>query len=349
MASRQRASASASATSNAPVTTRRSPPATPMSTARTPASRGPVEHARRPRRGRPRARPATRTRRSTTPRWRSPASGVTVNPVPPANRHLGERHGEPAVGAVVHAGDDAVDDEPRDEVVHAARGVEIGRRRQPAVEPVHHRGPFGPTELRLRLRTDEHEAVAVAQGRRRRHRLELLDQADHTDDWGGVDVATARLVVEADVAADDREVERHARLAHPVDHLRELPHHLGVLGVAEVQAVHERAWCSRPRTRRCAPLRAPRADRRYAGRGGRSAPLPSVTSASARGVPFSRSTVASPPGPTTVLRKSWWSYWRHTHDLSAMVGRGQQREQLAGEVGAVGEALEQRGCGVGRL
>ena len=24
----------------------------------------------------------------------------------------------------------------------------------------------------------------------------------------------------------------------------------------------------------------------------------------------SRSTAASPPGPSTVLRKSWWSYWR---------------------------------------
>ena len=37
-------------------------------------------------------------------------------------------------------------------------------------------------------------------------------------------------------------------------------------------------------------------------------------------MPFRRSTAASPPGATTVLRNSWWSYWRHTHDLSAMVG-----------------------------
>ena len=29
-----------------------------------------------------------------------------------------------------------------------------------------------------------------------------------------------------------------------------------------------------------------------------------------------RRTAASPPGPSTVLRKSWWSYWRWTHDGS---------------------------------
>ena len=54
----------------------------------------------------------------------------------------------------------------------------------------------------------------------------------------------ARLVVEADVAAHHRQAEGAARLGHPVDGLRELPHHLGVLRVAEVQAVDER---ERPR------------------------------------------------------------------------------------------------------
>ena len=46
--------------------------------------------------------------------------------------------------------------------------------------------------------------------------------------------------------------------------------------------------------------------------------LPSVVSARARPVStpvvgcFKRRTVASPPGATTVLRNSWWSYWCHT-------------------------------------
>ena len=46
-----------------------------------------------------------------------------------------------------------------------------------------------------------------------------------------------RLVVEADVAAGDRDVERAARRANTLDRARELPHDLRPLGIAEVQAV----------------------------------------------------------------------------------------------------------------
>ena len=45
------------------------------------------------------------------------------------------------------------------------------------------------------------------------------------------------LVVEADVAAGDRDVERPAGRAHALDRARELPHDLGPLRVAEVEAV----------------------------------------------------------------------------------------------------------------
>jgi len=74
--------------------------------------------------------------------------------------------------------------------------------------------------------------------------LQGVDHAQHADHRGGVDVAAAGLVVEAHVPADHGQVEGAAGLGHPVDGLRELPHHLGVLRVAEVQAVDER---ERPR------------------------------------------------------------------------------------------------------
>src|SRR5207244_4064962 len=54
-----------------------------------------------------------------------------------------------------------------------------------------------------------------------------------------IDVVAEGLVVEADVPADDRHGEGGAGLAHALDDLGELPHHLGVLGVAEVQAVDQ--------------------------------------------------------------------------------------------------------------
>ena len=66
-------------------------------------------------------------------------------------------------------------------------------------------------------------------------------------------------------------------------------------------------------------------------------------------MPLSRSTVASPPGPTTVLRKSWWSYWRHTHDLSAMVGVASSVSSSPDRSVPSGKRGEQRRRGVGGL
>ena len=63
---------------------------------------------------------------------------------------------------------------------------------------------------------------------------------DHADDRRGGDVLPVGLVVEADVATDDRGVEGATRLGHTVDSFGQLPHHLRVLGVAEVEAVDDR-------------------------------------------------------------------------------------------------------------
>ena len=48
------------------------------------------------------------------------------------------------------------------------------------------------------------------------------------------------LVVERDVAGDDRDAERLAGSRHAFDRLRELPGDLRLLGVAEVEAVGDR-------------------------------------------------------------------------------------------------------------
>ena len=53
-------------------------------------------------------------------------------------------------------------------------------------------------------------------------------------------------------------------------------------------------------------------------------PLPSVDTASARGVPFTRRTAASEPGRTRVLIPTCWSYWRKTHSLDPMLGDAQR-------------------------
>ena len=74
-------------------------------------------------------------------------------------------------------------------------------------------------------------------GTPRQHARRVLDQPDDADDRRRIDRLAVGLVVEADVAAGDRDVQRAARVGHAFDRLDELPHDLGPLGVAEVQAV----------------------------------------------------------------------------------------------------------------
>ena len=61
--------------------------------------------------------------------------------------------------------------------------------------------------------------------------------ADHGDDRGRVDRPVGTLVVEGDVAADDRDAERRAGLGEGAHRAVELPGRGRLLGVAEVEAV----------------------------------------------------------------------------------------------------------------
>ena len=71
----------------------------------------------------------------------------------------------------------------------------------------------------------------------RRPPLGILEEADHPDDGRGQDGLAERLVVEGDVPADHRDLERPARRGDSLDGLRELPHDLRPLGRPEVEAV----------------------------------------------------------------------------------------------------------------
>ena len=255
-------------------------------------------------------------------------------PTSPAIAISAERDREAAVADVVHAGRrDPSRTSVGDELVHRRGALEIGDGRHPAVEAVHDRGPFRTAELGAD-RAEHDDVVAGAHGCGGRALVQLVDQPEHARDRRGVDVVVARRVVEADVAADHRDAERLARLAHPLDDLGELPHHLGMLGVAEVEAVHER---DRPRADARDVARGFEHDQpaaRARDRAGRSAPCRRSTARAPCFVPLTRSTAASAPGPATVFRNSWWSYWRDTHVLSAIVGVASSASSSRGEVGA---------------
>ena len=131
--------------------------------------------------------------------------------------HLGDAQREATVRDVVRAHHDIVGDHAAHDREHPRVHSEIERRRADA----------GETRTGLDARTG-------------RTAVELLDDAEQAHDGRRRDVVARRLVVEADVASDDGDVEGAARFAHPVDRLGQLPHDLGMLRVAEVQAVDER-------------------------------------------------------------------------------------------------------------
>ncbi len=137
------------------------------------------------------------------------------------------------------------------------------------------------------------------------------------------------LVVEADVAAGHRRVERAAGVGDAAAGLAELEEDLGLLRVAEVEAVGDAERHAR-RCRRCsAPPRPrrpcrPRTDR--APRAGCCSP-PSRRGRSR--VPGTRSTPASPPGPSTVEACTVESYCSYTQRLLAMLGESSSSSSAA--------------------
>ena len=117
--------------------------------------------------------------------------------------------------------------------------LEVDGGRHPAQVAVHDAGPGRAVELEG-CGAEQVDVVALVLPARRHAARHVVDGAEHGDHRGRVDRHVAGLVVEADVAAGHRDPELEAAVGQPLDRLRELPHDLGVLGAAEVQAVAHR-------------------------------------------------------------------------------------------------------------
>ena len=101
--------------------------------------------------------------------------------------------------------------------------------------------PDGAAEFVAGL-AEEHQHIgvlvidhAVAHGMR-----DIVDDTEHADHRRGQNRGLARLVVERDVAAGDGDIQLAGAIGKPVHSFAELPHHVGVLRGAEVQAVGHR-------------------------------------------------------------------------------------------------------------
>ena len=150
--------------------------------------------------------------------------------MPGRQHHLGERHVQAAVGEIMAGGDPAARDQVAHELAVQPLEGQVDRRRQPflaaadlpqierAAEPAHGLA-------------DQDQGQALVVVGQVAACVEIVDHAQAADRRRRPDRLAVGLVVERDVAGDDREVERQAGLAHALDAADELAHDRGVLGL----------------------------------------------------------------------------------------------------------------------
>ena len=151
-------------------------------------------------------------------------------------RHLGERHQKPAIGNVVAGGDPPALDLAPHEIAVAPLGGEVDRRRRPLLPALDLALVEGAGEMATGAAHQQQRLVRRLEGRVARP-LEVGDQAEAADRRRRQDARALGLVVEGDVAGDDREIQRPAGVGHALDAAHELAHDVRPLGVAEVEAV----------------------------------------------------------------------------------------------------------------
>ena len=143
---------------------------------------------------------------------------------------------QPPVGQVVRAGQHAVARPGDEHLGQHPLPVEVDDGRRPAQVPVLGPGPLRPSELLPRLTEQQHRLPGLLEAHRRTAG-DVVEQPQHADHRRRVDGGPGGGVVEADVATGHGGHQRPAAVGEPTGRLGELPHHLRILGAAEVQAV----------------------------------------------------------------------------------------------------------------
>ena len=118
--------------------------------------------------------------------------------------------------------------------------LEIDARRQPAEMVGGDLRPDRAVELVAGVAEQDQRLPRFGAQPGRDAPVDVVDHAEHADDRRREDRRGAGLVVEADVAAGDRNAKRRTAVGETADRLTELPHHRRVLRRAEVEAVGHR-------------------------------------------------------------------------------------------------------------
>ena len=159
---------------------------------------------------------------------------------PARQARLGQRDREPALGDVVRRAQRARPHRLAHRGVECAQLAEVGGRELAPRRRAAELGQLGARGVgRPRPGGDDGDDVALLREAEAAGARGLRQLAHQADDRGREDRAGARLVVERDVAADDRDAEGAAGVGEAGHRARELPGDVRLLRVAEVEAVRE--------------------------------------------------------------------------------------------------------------
>ncbi len=196
-----------------------------------------------------------------------------------ADGALGQRHGEAALAAVVGRAEELLAGRRRPGNAAASRSAARSTGAgAPPTKPSSSAQSAEPPSAPVGV-AEEEDGVALLRKKLLTRQSSRLEQAHHADGRRRVDGAGRVLIVERDVAAGDRRAEREAGIGDAAARLAKLEEHLGLLRVAEVEAVRDAQWDARRCRRCCALPRPPSPCRPRRGREPRSRPLQSTVTA----------------------------------------------------------------------
>src|SRR5205085_6685845 len=105
-------------------------------------------------------------------------------------------------------------------------------------------GILGRAELRLRINripgfscSQQDDGSSRLSKVHRRRLVDVLKNSHDTQHRGGIDAFTESLIVEADIAARDRDFQFLASLRDAINHLGKLPHDVRFFGISEIKAI----------------------------------------------------------------------------------------------------------------
>src|SRR5579863_8900104 len=160
---------------------------------------------------------------------------------------VGEGDGEAAVADVVRGGDGAFGGESDKTIDEIFFRAEIDHGRRTSDDAANRLRVFGRGKFALKIfgamargRTravEQNDCVTFTLKTHAERAIGVFENAENAKNGRGINGATERFVVEADVAAGDGSVEGATSFGDAVNRFAELAHHFGLLGIAEVEAI----------------------------------------------------------------------------------------------------------------